>query len=30
MKDTIKILKSLKKYDLLMKLIRETIENVSK
>ena len=30
MKDTIKILKSLKEYDLLMKLIRETIENVSK
>ena len=30
MKDTIKILKSLEKYDLLMKLIRETIENESK
>ena len=30
MKDTIKILKFLEKYDLLMKLIRETIENESK
>ena len=30
MEDTIKILKSLEKYDLFMKLIRETIENESK